>query len=138
MEEDQSDQRIWSAIDAIYNDFIESNRKGREEKFISVDLPMKEDVMDEIRNIFNPKKNNYHVQIVNSDEQVESLLDEETGELQLDTAANIFIGGNILDRGITIKICYASSMVAIRKTSSKIRYFSMLECMEHVPRKIWL
>lgn len=73
MEEDQSDQRIWAAIDAIYDDFVDSNRKGCEEKLISVDLPMKEDVMDEIRNIFNPKKNNYHVQIVNSDEQVESL-----------------------------------------------------------------
>lgn len=108
VEEDQSDQRIWAAIDAIYDDFVDSNRKGCEEKLISVDLPMKEDVMDEIRNIFNPKKNNYHVQIVNSDEQVESLLDEETGELQLDTAANIFIGGNILDRGITIKnmLCF--------------------------------
>ena len=108
VDEDQSDQRIWTAIDSIYDDFVESNRKGREENLISVDLPMKEDVMNEIRNIFNPKKNNYHVQIVNSDEQVESLLDEETGELQLDTAANIFIGGNILDRGITIKnmLCF--------------------------------
>ena len=108
VDEDQSDQRIWTAIDSIYDDFVESNRKGREENLTSVDLPMKEDVMNEIRNIFNPKKNNYHVQIVNSDEQVESLLDEETGELQLDTAANIFIGGNILDRGITIKnmLCF--------------------------------
>lgn len=108
VEEDQSDQRIWSAIDAIYEDFAESNKKGRDEGLISVELPPKDDVLDEIRNIFNPKKNNYHVQIVNSDEQVESLLDEETGELQLDTAANIFIGGNILDRGITIKnmLCF--------------------------------
>lgn len=108
VEEDQSDQRIWTAIDSIYEDFVESNRKGKDEDLISVSLPEKEDVMDEIRNIFNPKKNNYHVQIVNSDEQVESLLDEETGELLLDTAANIFIGGNILDRGITIKnmLCF--------------------------------
>lgn len=108
VEEDLSDQRIWAAIDAIYDDFTSSNKKGRDEGLISVELPEKEDVMDEIRNIFNPKKNNYHVQIVNSDEQVESLLDEETGELQLDTAANIFIGGNILDRGITIKnmLCF--------------------------------
>lgn len=108
VEEDQSDQRIWSALDAIYEDFVESNKKGRDEGLISIELPSKDDVLDEIRNIFHPKKNNYHVQIVNSDEQVESLLDEETGELQLDTAANIFIGGNILDRGITIKnmLCF--------------------------------
>ena len=89
VEEDQSDQRIWAAIDAIYDDFVDSNRKGCEEKLISVDLPMKEDVMDEIRNIFNPKKNNYHVQIVNSDEQVESLLDEETGEILLPTFSSV-------------------------------------------------
>ncbi len=108
VEEDQSDQRIWTAVNSIYSDFAESNRKGRAEGLISVELPSKDDVLDEIRNIFNPRKNNYHVQIVNSDEQVESLLDEETGELQLDTAANVFIGGSILDRGITIKnmLCF--------------------------------
>ena len=108
VEEDQSDQRVWNAIDVNYEDFEESNRKGREEGLITVELPSKEDVMDELRNIFNPKLDNYHVQKVNSDEEVNALLDEETGELRLDTAANIFIGGNILDRGITIKnmLCF--------------------------------
>ena len=108
VDEDQSDQRVWNAIDVNYEDFEESNRKGREEGLIAVELPSKEDVMDELRNIFNPKLDNYHVQIVNSDERVNALLDEETGELRLDTAANIFIGGNILDRGITIKnmLCF--------------------------------
>lgn len=38
---------------------------------------------------------------VNSDNQVSSLLDENS-ELKLRTPFNIFIGGNILDRGITI------------------------------------
>ncbi len=108
VDEDQSDQRIWIAIDSIYNDFVESNRKGREAGLISVSLPSKEDVMDEIRNIFDPSKNNYHVQMVNSDEQMDTLLDEDTGELTLDTAATIFIGGNILDRGVTIQnmLCF--------------------------------
>ncbi len=103
VDEDQSDQRVWNALDVNYKDFEESNRKGREEGLIDVDFPSEEDVLDEIRNIFNPKLDNYHVQIVNSDAQVNSLLDEDTGELRLETAANIFIGGNILDRGITIK-----------------------------------
>lgn len=108
VDEDQSDQRIWIAIDSIYNDFVESNRKGREAGLISVALPPKEDVMDEIRNIFDPRKNNYHVQMVNSDEQMDTLLDEDSGELTLDTAATIFIGGNILDRGVTIQnmLCF--------------------------------
>jgi len=38
---------------------------------------------------------------VNSERQVEELLDE-TGQLRLRTPLNIFIGGQILDRGITI------------------------------------
>lgn len=42
------------------------------------------------------------VQKVNSDEDVKSLLDD-SGQLRLRTPLNIFIGGQILDRGITIK-----------------------------------
>lgn len=38
---------------------------------------------------------------VNSERQVEELLDDE-GQLRLRTPLNIFIGGQILDRGITI------------------------------------
>lgn len=108
VDEDQSDQRIWSAIEINYNDFTESNEKGRKQGLITIELPSLEDILDEIRNIFNPKKPNYHIQVVNSDKDVPTLLDEETGELRLDTAANIFIGGNILDRGITIKnmLCF--------------------------------
>ncbi|MGP4674807.1 Z1 domain-containing protein [Agrobacterium pusense] len=43
-----------------------------------------------------------NVQRVNSDVQLEPLLDPDTAELRLRTKANIFIGGSILDRGITI------------------------------------
>lgn len=42
------------------------------------------------------------VQVVNSDSQVASLLDPATAELHLRVNANIFIGGSLLDRGITI------------------------------------
>ena len=106
VEDDQSDQRIWTAIESNYNDFLESNRKGCNEGLISIELPSKDDIIQEIRNIFIDQE--YNIQIVNSDKQVESLLDEESGELKLETAANIFIGGNILDRGITIKnmLCF--------------------------------
>lgn len=108
VDEDHSDQRIWVAMERVYQDFLASNEKGRKEKLISVTVPSQEDVLDEIRDIFSPKKHNYHVQMVNSDEEVNNLLDEETGELSLDCAANIFIGGNILDRGVTIKnmLCF--------------------------------
>ncbi|WP_347291387.1 Z1 domain-containing protein [Kluyvera georgiana] len=42
------------------------------------------------------------VQRVNSDVELTSLLDPATAELRLRTQANIFIGGSLLDRGITI------------------------------------
>lgn len=102
----ETDRRIWFAIDTNYDDFVESNRKGREEGLITIECPAKNDVLEEMRNILTGDR--YCVQIVNSDEQVPSLLDSETGELKLDSTANVFIGGNILDRGITIKnmLCF--------------------------------
>ena len=108
VDEDQSDQRIHNAINIIYADFVQSNKKGKAEGLISVDMPSKEDILDEIRVIFSPALHNYVVQPVNSDEEMAELLDEDSGELKLETAANIFIGGNILDRGVTIKnmLCF--------------------------------
>ena len=44
-----------------------------------------------------------NIQCINSDVQLEPILDPETAELRLRTKANLFIGGSILDRGITIK-----------------------------------
>ena len=108
VDEEQSDLRVWVAIEKNYQDFIQSNQKGRDEGLIKVEVPSKEAVLEEIRDIFSSRCRNYHVQMVNSNEEVEKLLDEETGELRLDCAANIFIGGNILDRGVTIKnlLCF--------------------------------
>ena len=108
VDEDHADQRIWVAMENIYQDFLCSNEKGRREGLISIKVPPYENILDEIRNIFSPKYKNYHVQMVNSNEEVDKLLDEESGELSLDCAANIFIGGNILDRGVTIKnmLCF--------------------------------
>ncbi|MGG8212201.1 hypothetical protein PGO52_20975 [Klebsiella aerogenes] len=42
------------------------------------------------------------IQRVNSDVELSSLLDPATAELRLRTQANVFIGGSLLDRGITI------------------------------------
>lgn len=44
----------------------------------------------------------YSIDVVNTDNQVESLLDDDTGELYMKTPCSIFIGGQILDRGVTI------------------------------------
>ena len=43
-----------------------------------------------------------HPERVNSDVYLRPLLDPETAELKLRAACNVFIGGSILDRGITI------------------------------------
>ena len=43
----------------------------------------------------------YIVQVINSENPVSALLNDK-GQLRLEGTANIFIGGNILDRGITI------------------------------------
>lgn len=43
-----------------------------------------------------------HPERVNSDVDLKPLLDPETAELKLRAACNVFIGGSILDRGITI------------------------------------
>ena len=77
IENDRTDQRIWQAIDMVYEDFVESNRKGCVEGLINVEMPSKEDVLKEVREILNPENRGYHVQVVNSDEQVSSLLSEE-------------------------------------------------------------
>ena len=47
-------------------------------------------------------KEYYSVDVVNSDNDVEALLNEETGELRLPTPFSIFVGGQVLDRGVTI------------------------------------
>jgi len=105
---DHSDQRVYTAVESCYQDFIKSNEKGRKEGLIDVKVPSLKDVLDEIRKILSDSSNNYLVHMVNSDEEVDRLLNEETGELELKCAANIFIGGNILDRGVTIKnmLCF--------------------------------
>lgn len=84
-----------------YNDFAESSKKARKEKLIKVHFPTYNAVLNEVRAIF--AIGNYCVRVVNSDNDVNALLDQGTGELKLNAAVNIFVGGNILDRGITIK-----------------------------------
>ena len=46
--------------------------------------------------------------IINSDKQIEARIDSSTGELKREVLANIYIGGQSLDRGITLQkmICF--------------------------------
>lgn len=100
-----SDERLDSMVAEIYDDFVASNKKG----FDSMDsdgrplvrccVPDKNVVIEELKKIFEEESVN--IQVVNSDNMIRSLLDED-GQLKLKATANIFIGGSILDRGITI------------------------------------
>ena len=102
----QTDLRINNVFEWIYNDFQETNQKAKQTKNIKIDLPTRQEIIKGLQKLF--EEENVHTQIVNSDGAVENLLNRNTGELQLDHIANIFIGGNILDRGITIKnmLCF--------------------------------
>lgn len=42
------------------------------------------------------------ISIINSEDDINKYLDEDTGELKLRTPYSIFVGGQVLDRGITI------------------------------------
>lgn len=63
-------------------------------------LPYGDQAYEEVKKIIIDGELN--VQRVNSDVQLAPLLDPETAELKLRAQANIFIGGSILDRGITV------------------------------------
>lgn len=84
----------------IYNDFKASNEAGNKEKlFNNLMFPTYEQVKEELRTALNNDRK--VIQVVNSDQKVESLLNDD-GQLELTSLMNVFIGGSILDRGITI------------------------------------
>ena len=69
-------------------------------------------------------------EIVNSDKDVLALLDDKA-ELRLRTAFNIFIGGSILDRGITIpKLISFYYGRNLQTTQADTVSASILVCME--------
>lgn len=62
-------------------------------------IPSRSEVLQAVKSALHDDK--ILTQIVNSDSQLENLLDE-SGQLNLRVPFNIFIGGQVLDRGITI------------------------------------
>lgn len=69
-------------------------------KKISTDIPQYQDVIEEVTTAL--KEDFIIINKVNSEGEVRELLDSR-GQLKLVTPLNIFIGGQILDRGITIE-----------------------------------
>ena len=94
------DDTFDETIAVIHKDFVEARRNGVAEELLDEDfMPSVGDVKEKICEFFGRAAVN--VQIVNSDEDVANLLDS-SGQLELRHEANIFVGGSILDRGITI------------------------------------
>jgi len=105
----KDDKRIEYIVEEIYKDFETSNKKAQTTgkknddgsvETISVPTPSLDEVKKEVGRIFD--EGDINQKIVNSDNDMSSLLDRESGQLRLDGAVNLFIGGSILDRGITI------------------------------------
>lgn len=89
-----ADRRLRDAFDIAYADL------SRSVKADGGLLPSADDCYFDVRQLISDGEIN--VQRVNSDVQLEPLLDPDTAELRLRTKANLFIGGSILDRGITV------------------------------------
>jgi hypothetical protein len=88
------DARLRELFDAAYDDLKRS---------VTADgghMPTPEEGYADLLALINDGELN--VQQVNSDVDLEPLLDVDTAELRLRTKANVFIGGSILDRGITV------------------------------------
>lgn len=90
----EDDPRLRAVFDEAYSDLRRSVTAN------GGLLPSADDGFARVKELITDGEMN--VQRVNSDVQLEPLLDTETAELTLRTKANVFIGGSILDRGITV------------------------------------
>lgn len=80
-----------------YDDFERSYNLAKEQGEIDVDFPSRIEVEEELRDLL--ERIDYDITIVNS---ANSFKKDDRGQLKLEHAMNFFIGGSILDRGITI------------------------------------
>lgn len=99
-------------LDQIKNRTIESTSKIEQllhvayediKKSVEIhglDMPDFKDICEEFYCYID--KGYYSIDIVNADQDIETLLDEDSGELLLRTPCSIFVGGQVLDRGVTI------------------------------------
>lgn len=94
LEEAKNNSKIFNELTAeSYQEFKQSVELG------GYYLPSEKSVINRTREAL--MNGELIVTTVNSETQIESMLDE-SGQLKLRTPLNIFIGGQILDRGITI------------------------------------
>ena len=99
LEKGNSDLHILDLESDAYNSLKLSNELGNKQHLINEKFPTFGEVEAEVKRIL--EYNDYIIKVVNSEEHVASMLNEK-GQLRLEQTLNFFIGGSILDRGITI------------------------------------
>lgn len=98
---DNADLHILDLESEAYESLRKSNELGNRYELINEKFPSFAEVEAEVKHIL--EYNDYTINVVNSEEpgKVATLLNDK-GQLRLEQALNFFIGGSILDRGITI------------------------------------
>lgn len=64
-----------------------------------LDIPKYEEIKEDF---YSAIRQGVKVSVINAKDDINKYLDEDTGELKLRTPFSIFVGGQVLDRGITI------------------------------------
>jgi hypothetical protein len=95
---DQNDCAMARYKDHFKNDLIVSFIKAEKLGWLD-STPSFEEVISAVSTIF--KLEDYQIFVINSDQRVIDLANDD-GQLRLETALNFFIGGQVLDRGITL------------------------------------
>lgn len=99
LEKGNTDLHILDLESDAYESLRISNELANKQNLINEKFPSFGEVEAEIKHIL--QHNDYTINVVNSDEPVKTMLNEQ-GQLNLERTLNFFIGGSILDRGITI------------------------------------
>lgn len=99
LENGNSDVHVQGLEEFAYESLYESHKLGVEEGLITSPWPSYSDVINKVKDLLG--RSDYVIKIVNSNESVASMLNQK-GQLRLEQSLNFFIGGGILDRGITI------------------------------------
>lgn len=99
IEKGNSDVHVQELEEFAYENLYESHRLGVEGGLIDIEWPSYAAVINKVKDLLS--RSDYKISIVNSDVAVSAMLNKK-GQLTLEQSLNFFIGGGILDRGITI------------------------------------
>ncbi len=99
LDKNNVDEHLLDLETSAYESLSKSNELGNKGELIHEKFPTFKQIEDVVREILAEKR--YSIKTVNSDEPVALMLNKK-GQLELEQTLNIFIGGSILDRGITI------------------------------------